>query len=486
MRDHLVAVQHRTVHLSVPLRFEELQGSGICINQSCSVIATTYHLQRLSGRANLGVAGGSSTKVLSLAQESDTNKTDVLAGRRTLSYNIANDVSFVYTKKPVHHKSGIPYSYHFYGGQKVEVAGYYRGRFETREARIIGANVPLRMGRAKLDNNLVLDADLKPGQSGSAVLDESGNLLGMIILTGAIKSRSGDLTASIALPVLTIAKALVKLDPPLGSTVFTNMPEEEQKPVHASAVVYQNNDLPDDTSPVIPELSAVPSDVSDPVGKLRAKADVSARFLHNFLAKQCLAQGTQKPICHEIGMVDGQETYRRIKRNGELGEPTTSFPILKYGVWNQSEWLDVLSEIADNPWVFQGVVNDHYLFSFQSSVEDDRCYYLERPVKGIPIFGGGHPPWEGSVACYEQVVTDKDFNVLSVFTELRPPGECLAELFQTAMYYDWTELEGLKSPVPFPTKERIAAKFQGQTHLWYASVTWTGYRKFRASHKFKM
>jgi len=123
-RDHLVGVQRSTVHFSLPPRVQQVQGSGICINQSCSIVATAYHVQMLAGRANLRVASDHTEKVLSLANESDANKSDVPAGKRTLSYNIANDVSFLYTKKPVPHKSGIPYSYKFYVGQKVKVAGY--------------------------------------------------------------------------------------------------------------------------------------------------------------------------------------------------------------------------------------------------------------------------------------------------------------------------------------------------------------------------
>ncbi len=481
VKDHLVGIEHRTVHLSVPLRFEEVQGSGICINQTCSVVATAYHIQLSVGRPNLRVAGGSTTKVLSLANEDDTNKTGVRAGKKTLFYNIANDVCFVYTKKPVHHKSGVPYSYHYYAGQTVVIAGYYEGKVETKEAHILGANVDLRMGQAQLEDNLVLDVAVKPGQSGSAVLDERGNLLGMIILSGAIKSKSGAVTTSVALPVRSIAKALVKLDPALGSAVFNDIPEEEPKPTQASFVVYQDSDLPEDTSPVIPEMSAVPGDVPDAVGKLRAKSEVASELSVSFITKQCLVQGTQKPMCHELSIVDGQQTFRKINKNGKLGKLTDSFPVQKHGVWTQSDWADTLGEIADNPWVFQGFEGDHYVFTFKSTAEDDRCYY-EEYSRGISLFGGGHPEWKGSVACFEEVLTDKDFNVLSVFTEMHPPDGCLTQLLQTAIYYEWIKLEGLKSPILLPVKERISAKVQGQKDLWYANVSWTDYEKFRAEH----
>ena len=489
VRDHLVSVHCSTVHSSFPLiNVVDVQGSGICINQSCSVVATAYHVQMLAGRANLKAAGAHTDKVLSLASESDTNKSDVPVGKKTLSYNVANDVSFVYTKKPVPHKSGVPYSYRFYVGQKVTIAGYYNHEFETREARVIGSNVPLVMGKARLKEDLVLDIHLDPGTSGSAVLDERGNLLGMIILSGVLKFSSGDLTASIALSVKTIAKAMVKLDPVLGSAIFNDIPndipEEEPMPMQTPPVLYQENGLSEDASPVIPTLSAVPSEVPNSVGKLRAKSEAASKLMANFVTRQCLVQGAQKPLCHELSIVGGQQIFREIGKNGKLDKPTGFFPIQKHGVWAQSDWADTLGEIADNTWIFQGSMDDHYLFTFKSAAEDDRCYW-EEYSQGTPLFGGGHQGWRGSVACFEQILTDKDFNVLSVFTEMRPPDGCLTELVQTAIYYDWIKLEGLKSPILLPIMERITAKVLGQKDLWYANVSWTDYKEFRAEHKIK-
>ena len=488
LKDHLVGVHRSSVHLSFPMmKVQDVYGSGICINQGCSVIATAYHVQLLAGRRNLKVAGGHTEHILSLANDSDTNKSDipVLKSKRTLVYNIENDISFVYTKKSVPHKSGVPFVYKYYVGQKVIVAGYCDHEFETKEAHIIGSNVPLVIGHTALNENLVVDIYVKPGASGSAVLDERGNLLGMIILTGALKVGAADLTVSVALPVRTIAKALVKVDPIHGSVIFNNIPEEESKPLETAYVLHQESDLPADTSPVIPEISAVPSEVPNSVVKLRAKAGTASDQMVNVITRECMVQGTDRSLCHELAIVDGQQIYRKINKNGKVGKRTGSFPIQKHGVWTQSDWADTLGDIADNPWVFQGSVDDHYLFTFESVAEDDRCYY-EEYSQGIPLFGGGQPGWKGSVACFEQILTDKDFNISSVYTEMRPSdSSCLTRLVQTAIYYDWIKLDGLKSPMLLPVRERVTPEVLGQKDMWYASVTWTDYQKFRAEHRIK-
>src|SRR5271169_6421746 len=82
LQDNLVSVEHQTIRFSIPVKAYTLYGTGICINQGCSVVATTYHIQLAAGMGNLAIAGGRTKKVLSLANASDGNKTDVSVGKR--------------------------------------------------------------------------------------------------------------------------------------------------------------------------------------------------------------------------------------------------------------------------------------------------------------------------------------------------------------------------------------------------------------------
>jgi hypothetical protein len=484
-KDNLVSVQRSIIHWSVVPRIQQVWGSGICIDQPCSVVATAYHTQMLVGRANLEVAGSSTKEVLSPENQGDTNKADIRIGKLTLSYDTESDVVFVYTKKPVSHKSGISHTYVYHVGQTVEIAGYNHKRFETKEAHIIGVNVPIVMGQARLKQNLILDIPLKPGDSGSAVLDEHGNLIGMITLTGSLKFNGGDLTASVALPVAVIARTLQQLDPELGRAMFGNVPEAEPTFAQAQLVADQEIDLPDDASRVIPELTATSVQLPDPVETLRKKADAASRSMVNIIAKQCLVQRGEKPICHALSVRDGEQAFQEIGRNGKPGRLMDSFPVQTHGVWPQTDWLDTLRGVADHPWTFEGRAGDHYLFAFKSEANDARCDYEEYPQPGIPLFKGGHQSWNGSVACFEQVLTDKDFNVLVVFTERIPPSNCLVESIQTVIYYDWTKLEGRPLRTLLPVTERITAKVQGQKRLLYAQVSWNDYKQFSAEHRIK-
>ncbi len=486
-QDNLVGVEHTmarfSVHYSVPLRLERVSGSGICIDPKCSVVVTANHIQTEAGGENLQVAGGKTSKVLSGSNESDSHRVGANGKDGTLPCSMVNDVAFIYTKRPIRHKSGLSYSYRYQVGDTVEVAGYYHGKFTTEEAHIVGADVLLQVGSDRLQDNIILDIRLKKGQSGSAVIDQQGQLIGMIILVGVLKANGGDITASVALSVKTIADALMKLDPSLGTSLFDKIPEEKWTPMRTTFQIDgDDNDSPEETSTVFPVLTADMSDVPDPVGRLRAKAAASADLLKNLIAKQCFTERNADPTCHEVAIIENQQIYREIGKDGKLGEAIPTIKKLRKHIWMQYEWAYTLDEIAENSWVFQGLVKDQYLFSFMASSEDDRCYLEEWPEVTIPLFVRRRVPWKGQVACFRQIVTDKDFNVLCVFTDWRPPVECLIQYGQSAIYFDSVVLEGVASPVLLPTSEEIVFKGKGSKYLRYASVTWTNYRKYRASH----
>lgn len=350
------------------------------------------------------------------------------------------------------------------------------------------------MRKGGLNDNLVLDVGVKPGMSGSAVLDEQGNLLGMITLSGSIKYGSGEVTAAVALTASTIARALVKLDPTLAAEIFNDLPEQHIAMNSAASLSYEEDGSTEDATPVIPELVATPGERSDAVAKLHAQSLAATKIMVNLVAKQCLTQDGYKALCHELTIVGGDQTFRKISSDGKLGRVSSSFPHQKQGTWMQSQWSETLEEIADNAWVFEGSVDvngtgtrngkGNYLFSYKSVAEDDRCYW-EEYAKRNALSGAAHPSWEGSVACVEWVLTDKDFNVIAAFAEMYPPEGCITRVVDTAVYYDLIGLDGMKAPVLLPVTARISAKISGEKRLLNASLTWGDYKAFRAEHKMK-
>jgi hypothetical protein len=485
--DHIVGVRRSVIEFGFPPHGKTVEGNGTCIDPRCSVAATAYHIQKMVGRANLGIVGGRTVKVLSLANQSDATKIDVVVAgtKKRLYLNLENDLCFVYSKVAIKGKSGIPYSYKFHIGQKVEVVGYFHNKLWMRKTVIIGANVRVMIGgKLAVTEDLVLNGSLFPGASGGAVLDEAGNLLGMVILIST--TRTDTLQMSVALPVTTIARTLVKLDPLLGSSIFKNIPQEKSvDPIVAntSLVLSQDSYVNEDVSSVIPLLSPVFSDVPFAVRQLQQQAEAASQFMNNLVSKQCIAQGNQKPICQEVAIADGEEVLRKIVKSQKAGKKFEHYPVRK-GVWGENSWSGTIDEVGDEPWLFAGKVEGNYLFTFKSGAEDNRCYFEEYP-QSVPLFGGRSEVWKGPVDCFQQILTDKDFNAVAIFQEMFPPDNCLTEVHEDAVYYDWVIIEGLDLPVLLPVRERIAARAKGQKELLYTEVSWTQYRMFRAEHIIK-
>jgi hypothetical protein len=487
--DHIVGVRRSVIQFGFPPRGKTVEGSGTCIDPHCSVVATAYHVQKMVGRANLGTVGGRTVKVLSLANQSDATKVDVaVAGtKKRLSLNLANDVCFVYSKAAIRRKSGIPYSYKFHIGQKVDVVGYFQDKLWTKKTVIIGANVQVMIGdKLAVTEDLVLNGSLFPGASGGAVLDDAGNLLGMIILTST--TTTDRLQMSVAIPVTTIARTLVKLDPVLGNSIFKDIPQKDSvDPIvdNSSPVLSQDSYVNEDVSSVIPQLSPVFTDVPFAVRELQQQAESASQFMNNLVSKQCMVQGNQKPICQEVAIVDGEEVLRKIVKSQKAGKIFEHYPVHQ-GVWDENQWSGAIDEVGDEPWVFAGNVEGNYLFTFKSRAEDNRCYFTEYPQRAVPLFGGRSEVWKGPVDCFQQILTDKDFNAVAIFREMFPPDNCVTEVYEDALYYDWVTVEGVDLPVLLPVRERMAARLKGQKDLFYSEVSWTQYRMFRAEHRIKM
>jgi hypothetical protein len=485
VRDYCVRVQSSTLQWFPP-SIRSAAGTGICIGENCSIVLTTFHMQLAAGRAGLEVSGGKIGKVVSAATSIDGDKTDARLGNKIVSYNIANDFSFLYMQRKVRHKERAIAGYQQNAGQTVYIAGYYGNVFQILKTRLIGVNVPLTTGESELKENLVLDIDLKPGSSGSAVLDEHNRLLGMIVVTGKLKLNAGDASrVSIALPIRSIAARLISLDPALGSALFSDIPEAEQNKTSPPAMKNEELELPENTSPVLPALSPVQRKVPGAIYTLQQKAAAAANIMRSVVAEQCMVQGTAKAKCHEVSINNGDQTFREVRQNGKLGKQVSKLPTPKAGVWFASDWADTLAMIAEGPWTFEGAIGEKYLFTRQFDANDDQCEYEEHSSP-VPLFGGAYGNWKGVVPCIEKVITDQEFSVVADFLEVYPPsGRCKFKILQSAIYYNWVSVEGLKAPMLLPISQRINGKQEDRDKLVYTTISWAKYRKFGSEHKIR-
>jgi hypothetical protein len=325
--DHVVRVNGSHSIPYFPLLVTNLHGNGICLNGECSVIVTCYHIRAMAGGGHLSITNAVTKREL-LATQNESNETYVRVGggHKTLRYDVASDLLFIQTTKSVHAKSGVLLSYKAHIGQKVIVVGYDNSGIKTTEAHIVALNAQLAVGPASLTENILLDTSFKPGSSGSAVLDENGNLLGMLCASLTSPEPRLMSSRSLALPTRTIAEAFLKLDPTLASTIFYDIPKAEAATLQPTVQADPAIDAPDDPSPVIPDFSVTRTDVPGAVDMLHTKARDRSQSTINFIAKQCLVQGTRGPICHELSMVDGEKVFNVSRRTVRSAAVKRLFP----------------------------------------------------------------------------------------------------------------------------------------------------------------
>jgi hypothetical protein len=72
-------------------------------------------------------------------------------------------------------------------------------------------DVLLTIGTPRLRDNPIPDIGLKPGQRRSALLDERGQVIGVMVVTGTVRAESSTMAANVILVGRTIANALLKI-----------------------------------------------------------------------------------------------------------------------------------------------------------------------------------------------------------------------------------------------------------------------------------
>jgi hypothetical protein len=443
------------------------------------------------------IAGGRVQKIVPYASESSINKTDVEVDGKHFSYDITKDIAFIYATKPLYGKAGIKYSFTCEVGQKVTIVSWKPFSNTATDAHIIGVNVPLRMGHAELNDNLILDVSVKPGASGSAVIDSEGRLVGIITMYGRIETKLGPLSVSIALPASTVAKALSVIDPRLASAVFGDKRDDQPPRKAITWIDMETSDFESVISTahqssqneaLLPDISGLPAprnDIVEAVQRLRAKAEAGAKSMVNLVATECLITSRQKQRCYEVSITEGEQQYREVGRDGKLGVPVRN-PFAKKrpngSLWAESSWADYLASVTDSTWRFQGLLRDKYIFTGEGRPEDERCSFSEFPVS-IPVFQHHYPEWTGPVDCNEVLVTNSHFDVLKIYTEFYPPAHCRIEVLDLVISYQWVKLADIEEPVLLPFEERMTARLRNTKETMTATTSWFDYRRFRTEHR---
>jgi hypothetical protein len=212
----------------------------------------------------------------------------------------------------------------------------------------------------------------------------------------------------VAVPIQTLAEFVTKVQPFLAQKIF---PATKQIPP-ISPDIY-----PKFVPPRSDGLQHRPEEPYE-VRVLRQKAQLLADSIRNFTAVQSYAWGTgdKEPdleAAYEVRVIDGIQRFRSYP-DGKKEFEEVPLPLRNAWALPAAEWsklpemvgTDFRLKVRQVPDV---VVNERRMkvFQFYSSVEDDLCSF--EPVEDFGFFTVGKIV---AVACYGEVWTDEDMNIL--------------------------------------------------------------------------
>ena len=463
-------------------------GTGFCLDPACRFIVTNYHVAAI---ANIRKIGGELIFQRHLATGPyDKGATiNMLASGEMLAFAMNRDLAIFELRHAIRHHRGSTFSLdELEVGQEVDIYAYPKGiinpvrRLTRFSATFKG---PTTSGLLAFDYQLSAVKSIRMGgASGGIVVDrKTEKILGILNATTE--------TMALAMPVQTLVDFVNSVEPFLAQQIFATA--SGASPV--SADLYPKfTPSPDYISQFAPahsgELGHRPEEPAK-VKLLRERAQLLANSMRNFIAVQSFEWGApnKAPAAlakYEVQVIDGAQRFREYPDGKEeLEDP----PIPHLNAWANSsdEWsrlpamvgTDLRLKVHEEA---DAVANERLIkvFQYYASVEDNLCPF--QPVVDFVFFKLNKIV---SVACYGEVWTDADTNIIRISEHLELSGKLKAyrgwEEYQIIVTYGRLNLaDELPDRVPLTifTEGRYKEK-----SVYWCRGQFTNYQKFTSRVK---
>ena len=407
-------------------------GSGFCLDVACRFIATNYHVAIATRPDRI-------QKEKVIQRYFATGPQDEGATPNyEAPYATKRDLAIFELRHPLPHHHGLTFGLdELELGQKVDIYGYPKGvinPFRTLTRFPAKFKGPTTSGLLAFDYQLSSDQPVRiAGSSGGIVVDrKTEEIVG--ILSGTTE------TAAVAVPIQTLVDFVTKVQPFLAQRIF---PATKQIPP-VSADFY-----PQFVPPRSDGLQHRPEE-PDNVRALRQKAQSLADSIRNFIAVQGYAWGTgdKEPdveAAYEVRVINGDQKYRSF-RDGkedleEIPWPRRSAWVMPADEWSKLPTLvgtELRLKVQQAPDV---VMNERRVkvFQYYASVEDNLC-----PFAPIDDYGFFTVSKTVAVACYGEVWTDEDMNIVRMSERLDLSQKLKSyrgwESYAVILTYGWLKL----------------------------------------------
>jgi hypothetical protein len=421
-------------------------GTGFCLEAACRFIVTNYHVA-MTARVHKIKGEKIVQRYLATGPNDNGATANNLGNGDVLPYATKRDLAIFELRRSLPHHHGLTFSLdELEVGQEVDIYGYPKGVIKLSRTL---TRFPATFKARTTSGLLAFDYQLsgKPirvrGASGGIVVDrKTEKILGILSETTE--------TMALAVPVQTLADFVSKVQPFLAHRIFPTT--SGVSPV--SADLYPKFMPPPDHYPQFVPLGSHglqhrPKEPHE-ISVLREKAQLLTDSMRNFIAVQSFAWGSgdREPAAeaeYEVRVIDGVQRFRTYP-DGRIELEEALYPRLNGWVLPADEWSELPKMVGSEfrLKVHQAadlVVNEQRMkvFQYYANVEDNLCF-LE-PVDDFFFFTIGKTV---AVACYGEVWTDEDSNIIRVSKHLELSDKLKAyrgwEECHVVLTYGWVKL----------------------------------------------
>jgi hypothetical protein len=452
------------VKLTAKSLFSKRMGTGICIDTPCVHVLTNYHVLALLGK-RLKVEGVPIASSVSATGPQDSGAIDVRVAGTISKFNPSRDLALLTLQRALPAQfRGLPFAnYKPSVGQQVKRIARYGNAYDTDDGKVVADELRFEsLGQVvSLDGHFLLDCITRPGNSGGAVLDGEGRVLGLVEI------RSTDevgRTGTVVLPAAIISGFLREKDPTLWAALF-------HKP--AARAVAAKAKYPDwpvalDRQPTVTDETR---DLEVPIRALRTQVAASLGAMQRMIAQQNMRfwgdGAAEQAWQFEVAIYSEGQRFRT-----KAGKETGVLPGPKAGILPGSEWYDTLARLARARLSYLGTSSHAgkpvHVFVFDNTGADEVCPFRQRTAV---LFG--HKEETRYVDCRGTVVADESFNVVGITERLSPQFGFVSD-WQSIALYGFLQLHEAHEPYLVPLNMDLSARFKNGK-VYYASARWSAY-----------
>jgi hypothetical protein len=354
-------------------------------------------------------------------------------------------------------------------GQRVQMVARHRDTYDTATGNVIAEGLQYKSSGqlVEMAGHFLMDCISRPGNSGGAVIDANGKLLGLVeIHTTTLNDRSG----TSVLPAKMILGFLREWEPQLSTRLFGKYKVESSEvrefPIEPPVRL--------DHAPIIP----AGADSQALALALQRGVAKSLAAMQQMVAKQSVrfwGQGErERSATYEVAMYSDGQLFRTV-----AGTDLTAgaLPSVRSGVLLDSEWHDTMALIGSVQLNYLGTSSHSnelvQVFSFHGKASDAVCSFRERTATLV-----GHKDQTRFVACDGIVVADKAMNVLGIARGISPGFGSVSE-WQALTRYGRVNLQNSDESYILPLSTEVSLKFKNGKS-YNASEVWSDYHVFGA------